>query len=166
MALMTSSIQRHKFSKHVKAKHLEHLSKVRNATLALKEEAKAIIGNLKRKLKRSEDSYNSMVAQVIERERRIENLSAILQDSQRDVDLAREELGVKSNERIRAENDLKKDVEDATRQAMVDTLDRVCLQVEVKREVERYEMREEAIRVAEAQYLASDAFSIIEADCF
>lgn len=60
VALMGSSIQRHKFSKQVRTKHLKQLTKARNANLALKEEAKAIIDNLERKLKRSKDSYNSM----------------------------------------------------------------------------------------------------------
>lgn len=45
--------------------------------------------------------------------------------------------------RIQAENYLKKAVEDAMRQAVADTLDRVR-QVEVEREVERQAMREEA----------------------
>lgn len=49
---------------------------------------------------------------------------------------------------------------------MVDTLDRVHLQVEVKREVKRQEMREETSWVAEAKYLALDAFGLIRADCF
>lgn len=78
---MTFSIQRHKFSEQVKVKHLEHLVQARNANLALKEGAKTVTRDLEGRLKRFEDSHSSMAAQVADRERRIENLSAFLRYS-------------------------------------------------------------------------------------
>lgn len=128
--------------------------------MALKEEARAIIADLEGKLKWFEESYNKVAAHAVERERSVENLIALLQDSQRDVERAREELGNKRLGCIRAENDLKKVIKNVMRQAVVDTLDRVRLRVEAEREVERQAMREEAM------YLASDAFGFVRTDCF
>lgn len=73
-------------------------------------------------------------------------------------------MGTERNECIRAKNNLKTAVEDATRKAVADTLDQVCLEVEAQREVQRREMRE-SLKMAEAQYLALDAVGIVRANC-
>lgn len=49
---------------------------------------------------------------------------------------------------------------------MKETLEWVCLKLEMKKEKERHEMREEASWEAEAKYLALDAFSLVRANYF
>lgn len=49
---------------------------------------------------------------------------------------------------------------------MEESLERVCLELEVEKERVRQEIREEVTRQAEAEYLALDAFGIVRVDYF
>lgn len=131
---MLTSIQKHKFYEKVRADHLNSLVQARNETKAIKEEARTIIINLVKKLKWLEKSRFNMVSKVAKHEARIENLSALLQDSERDVTRARNELGIERNRRIRAENDLKAAVESSVKRVVEDALEWARLEAKAEKE--------------------------------
>lgn len=141
---MTSTIQKYKYCEQVRANNLDFLTKVRNENMALKEEATKIISGLKGKLKWSEESPLSMGTKAAKQENRIDGVNALLQNFERDVCRAKNELGTESNHCIQAENDLKMAIEDATRKVVANTLEWVCLEAEEERE--RLDMMEEALR--------------------
>lgn len=125
---MTASIEKYKFCKQVRASHLDRLAQARNENKALKEEAKAIIVDLEKKLKWSEDSRTSMAVKAAEQETCIEGLTAFLRDSERDVGRDRDELGHERNCCINIENNFNATLESSVKKEVVDALERARLE--------------------------------------
>lgn len=78
-----------------------------------------------------------MAAKVAKQENHIEGLSALLQDSKRDVHRAKDELRHERNRRIRAENDPNVVIESLMKKAIVDALKRARLKAKAEREREK-----------------------------
>lgn len=57
-------------------------------------------------------------------------------------------------------------VKSLVKKAIANTLERARLKVEEEIKKEKQDMMEEALRAAEAQYLASDGFGIVKVNCF
>lgn len=130
---MTASIEKYKFCEHVRAEHLNCLAQTRNENKAIWEEVKAIIGDLKNKLKWFEDSHTSLVAKVVEQETRIKGLTPLLRDSENDIRRARNKLWTKRNCRIRVEDNFNAALKNSVKKEVADALEQACLKAEAER---------------------------------
>lgn len=108
---MATSIERYRYSEHVRENNLDRLAKTHHDYLAFKEEAKSRIVGLEKRLQLSKEDRSYLAKRASKWEAYIESLVARLRDLEAEISCSKNDLVAKKNWHAQVETELKAAVE-------------------------------------------------------